>query len=218
MDLNDRTLEYCDEVLPDDGDDLRVAMSQADCGTRLIDCGVAIPGGLEAGRILAEICLATLGTIELVPGRADVLPGIAVTVSTDQPIPACMASQYAGWQLVGDGYFAMGSGPMRAAAGTEAIFDDIGFREEAEEVIGVIESSQLPTNEICEKIANACQVEPSELTLLIAPTASLAGTVQEVALCQDSAPRRCRRWLRTTWSASVAQMTRYSTAAKLPSG
>ena len=187
MDLNDRSLEYCDEILPDDGSDLRVAISQADCGTRIVDCGVAVPGGLEAGRMLAEICLATLGNIELVPGRPEIWPGVAVSVSTDQPLAACMASQYAGWQLATDGFFGMGSGPMRAAAGKEPIFDSIGFREEAEEVIGVIESAKLPTVEICEKIASDCDVEPSEVTLLIAPTASLAGTIQVVARSVETA-------------------------------
>ena len=187
MDLNDRTLEYCDEILPDDGSDMRVEISQADCGTRLVDCGINTRGGLETGRMLAEVCLATLGTIELVPCRADIWSGVAVTVSTDQPVAACMASQYAGWQITGDDFFGMGSGPMRAAAGKEAIFDDIGFREEADEVIGVIEAAKLPSGEVCEKIAAACEVEPGDLTLLVAPTASLAGTVQVVARSVETA-------------------------------
>jgi len=187
VDLNDRTLEYCDEILPDDSGDMRVESLQADCGTRLIDCGIQTRGGLEAGRMLAEICLATLGTIELVPCRADLWSGVAVTVSTDQPIAACMASQYAGWQISGEDFFGMGSGPMRAAAGTEAIFDDIGFREKTEEAIGVIETAKLPGSDVCEKIAAACGVEPGDLTLLMAPTASLAGTVQVVARSVETA-------------------------------
>ena len=46
-----------------------------------------------------------------------VTPGIAVHVQ--HPVAACLASQYAGWAITPEGYFAMGSGPMRAAAGRE---------------------------------------------------------------------------------------------------
>src|SRR5690606_3442942 len=96
--------------------------------SRLIDCGASMPGGLEAGLMLARICLAGLGNVTLTPGRADLWPGPAVQVTTDHPVAACMASQYAGWQLSEGKYFAMGSGPMRAARGqnAEALFDDIG--------------------------------------------------------------------------------------------
>lgn len=187
MDLNDRTLEYCDEILPDDGRDMRIEISQVDGGTRLVDCGVNVRGGLEAGRMLAEICLATLGNIEFVPCRDDIWSGVAVTVSTDRPVAACMASQYAGWQITGDDFFGMGSGPMRAAAGNEEIFGDIGFREEVEEAVGVLEASKLPSAEVCKKIAAACNVDPGNLTLFIAPTASLAGTVQVVARTVETA-------------------------------
>jgi len=94
-------------------------------GAQLIDCGVFAAGGVEAGLAMAEVCLAGLGTVSLVPGRADVWPGPAVCVRTDHPVAACMASQYAGWQVAGGKYFAMGSGPMRAARGREPLFDDL---------------------------------------------------------------------------------------------
>ena len=45
-------------------------------------------------------------------------------VRTDEPVAACMASQYAGWQVAVGKFFAMGSGPMRAAWGREKLFDD----------------------------------------------------------------------------------------------
>ena len=54
-----------------------------------------------------------------------------VQVFTDWPVLACMASQYAGWQLSVGKFFAMGSGPMRAAYGKEALFDVIPGREKS---------------------------------------------------------------------------------------
>src|SRR6185437_5112559 len=98
-----------------------------------------------------------------------------VQVVTDHPVRACLASQYAGWAISEGKYFAMGSGPMRAAHGQEAIYDRIGGREEAGAVVGVLESRKMPTPDVVAKIADACRVPASAVTLLVAPTASLAG-------------------------------------------
>ena len=152
-----------------------------DRGATVVDCGIDAPGGLAGGVALAEVCMAGLGQVALVPSRPDVWAGPAVQVRTDHPVAACMASQYAGWQIAWDKFFAMGSGPMRAARGREPLFDSIGFREQPEQVVGVLESSKWPDASICARIAEECGVAPERLTLLAAPTASLAGSIQVVA-------------------------------------
>src|SRR4051812_31558697 len=131
LSLNELARRRCELLAEHFGERMHVhaGVLQMDCGARVIDCGVNASGGLEVGRQLAEICLADLGRVSLVPGREELWPGVMVTISTDQPVAACMASQYAGWQITGDKYFAMGSGPMRAAAGKEKLFDHIGYRE-----------------------------------------------------------------------------------------
>lgn len=184
--LNQNAARLCEE-LASRAELYRVGVSTAECGARLIDCGVAAPGGLEAGRRLAEICLAGLGQVVVTPGDAAVWPGPAVMVATDHPVAACMASQYAGWQVSVEKYFAMGSGPMRAAAGKEKLFDDIGHREQADAAVGVLETGQAPTSAVCEHLAEACGVAPDRLTLLFAPTASLAGHLQVVARSIETA-------------------------------
>ena len=100
---------------------------------------------------------------------------------------ACLASQYAGWAFKDGKFFAMGSGPMRAAAGTEAIYDVIGFRETADAVVGVLETRKPPTPAIVAKIARRAGSNPPQVTLLVAPTASLAGGVQIVARSVETA-------------------------------
>ncbi|MCE9544590.1 MAG: methenyltetrahydromethanopterin cyclohydrolase [Planctomycetia bacterium] len=178
--LNERALEVCRQFHAH-GDALRVQLSKLSCGTQIIDCGVEAVGGLEAGRLLAECCLAGLGSVAFVPGRADVWPGPAVQVRTDQPIAACMASQYAGWEVKGDGFFAMGSGPMRAAANREKIFEAIGYSERPSVGVGVLESGKLPSAAVAMQLAEACGVAARDMLLLVAPTASHAGNVQIVA-------------------------------------
>src|SRR5262249_2290622 len=78
-------------------------------------------------------------------------------------------------------FFGMGSGPMRAAYGKEELFQKIPGKEQATVALGVLESRKLPDDAVvqhlCEKLGLAAQ----QLTLLVAPAASLAGTMQVVA-------------------------------------
>ena len=60
--LNERAHELCDAMTAD-AERLGIAASTLPCGTRLIDCGVKLPGSIEAGRRLAEVCLSALGNV-----------------------------------------------------------------------------------------------------------------------------------------------------------
>lgn len=178
--LNQRAAALC-EQLSQQLKELRIARHGADCGTRLFDFGIHVESSVEAGELLARVCLADLATVKLIDPDTSLGNVPLIEVTTEQPVAACMASQYAGWEVKGEKFFAMGSGPMRAAAGREPLFNDIGYREQASECVGVLESSKLPPSEVCQNIAEKCGVEPNKLTLLVAPTSSMAGTLQVVA-------------------------------------
>lgn len=180
--LNQRAHRICD-FLQQLKEELRIDFHTMECGTQVYDYGVKARGGLRAGIHLAEICLAGLAEVKLVPSRF----GQAVNVYTDHPVTACLGSQYAGWQVTGDDYFAMGSGPMRAAFANEPVIKEIGVREEAGHAIGVLESSKLPSDAVCEQIALDCDVMPYSLSLCVARTASFAGNVQVVARSVETA-------------------------------
>ena len=186
MKLNEQALRRCERLI-EQSTAARVAVLCDESGARIVDCGVHVPGGLEAGRAVAETCLAGLGQVGLLPCDPAIWSGLAVSVETDQPVAACMASQYAGWQIVEERFFAMGSGPMRAARGREELFDSIGFREQPQDAVGVLESGKLPHESVCHHIAEECSLAPERLTLLVAPTASLAGTIQVVARTVETA-------------------------------
>jgi len=168
-------------------DDYRVAAHPMEGGGQFVDCGIEVRGGWLAGIELARICLGGLGRVSIVPGEVCGRALPLVQVVTDHPVQACLASQYAGWALKEGKFFAMGSGPMRAAAGSEAIYDVIGYRETADEVFGVLETRKPPPPALVAKIAAACRVDPANVTLLAAPTASLAGCVQIVARSVETA-------------------------------
>jgi methenyltetrahydromethanopterin cyclohydrolase len=184
--LNDAAAALCDDLAAQ-ADALRVRVGVREGGTRIIDCGVEAPGGLEAGLRLARICVSDLAEIALVPAGDSPLLGWKVAVRSDDPVRACMASQYAGWEVKGAKFFAMGSGPMRAAAAREPLFAELGYRETPRRCVGVLETARLPTDEVCRELAEKCGVAPAALTLLAAPTRSLAGTLQVVARSLETA-------------------------------
>ena len=103
-------------------------------------------------------------------------------MTVTDPAVACLLSQYAGWKIAADDYFAMGSGPMRALYGHEPIFEKLGYREEIDTVaVGVLESSRLPTPAVIRSICKALDIHTDSLILLVARTASIAGSYQVVA-------------------------------------
>jgi methenyltetrahydromethanopterin cyclohydrolase len=186
LSLNDRAQEAADR-LADEAEALRVAVTTLPSGTRLIDCGSAVPGGLEAGRRFAEICMAALGAVTFAPLVLDGrwLPG--VTVVTDRPALACLGSQYAGWRLDRDGYFAMASGPGRALIRAEELYDDLEIDEHGRTAVLCLEARDPPPQAIADHVAERAGVAPADLTLLFAPTASLAGGVQVAARVVETA-------------------------------
>lgn len=184
--LNQRSQRIADHLAAN-SDSLRVGAHTEPGGARVLDCGVTAEGGLQAGLALARVCLAGLADVGLVPATSPDLPGPEVQVTTDHPVLACMASQYAGWQLSVGKFFAMGSGPMRAAYGKEDLFDHIPGREQAATAVGVLETRKLPTPEVAAYLAEKLALPTAKLTLLSAPASSTAGTVQVVARALETA-------------------------------
>jgi methenyltetrahydromethanopterin cyclohydrolase len=186
LSLNDRAKELADRLAAE-AEALRVTVTTLAGGTRLIDCGSGVPGGLEAGRQFAQICMGGLGWVSFAPvvleGRW--LPGL--TVVTDRPALACLASQYAGWRLDRDGYFAMASGPGRALIRAEELYDDLDVEERARSAVLCLEAREPPPEPVAGYVAERAGVTATDLTLLFAPTASLAGSVQVAARVVETA-------------------------------
>ena len=162
--------------------DLRMGVQRLSSGARVIDAGVNVPGGLEAGLMLAELCMGGLGHVTYIPLTIGGESWSGVQVWTDHPAASCMASQYAGWAINPDGYFAMGSGPLRAKARVEKeLFEKLGYAEQSLRGVLVLEGRTLPSDDVAAWVARKADVTPTGITFAIAPTASLAGGVQIVA-------------------------------------
>jgi methenyltetrahydromethanopterin cyclohydrolase len=160
----------------------RLAVHTLESGARVLDAGIDVAGGLAAGRLLAELCLGGLGHVDYVPLTiaGETWPGVQVW--TDHPAEACMASQYAGWAITPEGFFAMGSGPLRAQARVEQeLFAKLGYVERAARGVLVLEGRTMPTDDVAAWVARKAGISPGALTFAVAPTASLAGGVQIAA-------------------------------------
>ena len=170
--------------LEERADTLRVDVTRMDDGTRVIDAGIGCPGGIEAGLLIARICMAGLGEVAL--RSIPVFPRWPwqVEVRTSQPVLACLGAQYAGWSLGFDRpekYHALGSGPARALAAREPLFEELRYRDRADCACLVLETDRYPPAALAEKVSRDCGVAPDRVTLVLTPTGSLAGVVQIAA-------------------------------------
>src|SRR3989454_2178543 len=179
--LNARAWQIADAMAAN-AEALRVVVRTLPGGAGVIAVVIDAWGGWGAGRARAEICGGGLGDIAYppVPIGGETWPGVRVW--TDHPAVSCMASQYAGWAIQVGKYFAMGSGPLRAHARVEKeLFAKLGYAERAARGVLVLETRTLPTDEVASWVGQKAGLAPSQLTFVVAPSASLARGGESVA-------------------------------------
>lgn len=167
--------------LVDNASSLRLGVEKSINGCTIVDAGITHTGGLEAGRLIAEICMGGLGHVSLQSSGAFAHWPWALTVHSSNPVLSCLGSQYAGWSLAHEKFFSLGSGPGRALAGREELYKELGYKDSADAACLVLESDKPPPIEVMEKVAHDTGVAAENLTFILTPTRSLAGTVQIVA-------------------------------------
>ncbi len=183
--LNVRSYEIANKMVLE-AESLNISAKKLACGTTLIDAGIEVSGSLEAGRLFSEVCMGGLGKVDFcsIDYGDFAIPGVNVTVS--HPVEACMASQYAGWAVEvprknKKAFFAMGSGPARALYGNEKLLQELGIKEKSGLAVLTLETDKLLDEEVALWIAGKCGVSSDRLIILVAPTASLVGSVQIAA-------------------------------------
>ncbi|MCG7405649.1 MULTISPECIES: methenyltetrahydromethanopterin cyclohydrolase [Caballeronia] len=175
--------------LIDDAARLHVDVTRTDGGTVIVDAGVDAKGSADAGILIARICMGGLGRVARRSAFDDApLWPSFIEVHTSNPVLACLASQYAGWSLSatkeqtgGKKFFSLGSGPARALACKEPLFDELGYRDRHDRGALVMEVDRLPPQVVIDKVLNDCGLAPDKLVIAVTPTQSVAGTVQVVA-------------------------------------
>lgn len=167
--------------LLENADNLRLGVEKLANGCTIIDAGIKHAGGLEAGRLIAEICMGGLGHVSLQTANTFAHWPWMLSVHSNNPVLSCLGSQYAGWSLAHEKFFSLGSGPGRAMAGREELYTELGYKDQADAACLVLESDKAPPTEVIEKVSRDTGLAPQNLTFILTPTRSLAGTVQIVA-------------------------------------
>ena len=186
LSLNRRAVEILNRMT-DQASALGISVSTLTNGARLVDFGVKAPGGLLAGKGLAEICLGGLGEVSFLPLDYGDFSFSGISVAIDGPVLPCLGSQYAGWRVHRGKFFAMGSGPARALARTEEIYETIRIQDDADSAVLVLESGRLPDEEVADYVAEKCGVKADRVSLAVAATRSVAGAVQIAARSVETA-------------------------------
>ena len=151
-------------------------------------------GSWNAGKLVGEICMGGLATVEFSTFNLNSHFFPAVNVYTSHPIISCLASQLAGWsvklkkEVEKDGilkkkvvFQSLGSGPARAKAKMEKLFEEIDYTDESDCAVIVFESREMPNDEVMSIISEKCKVSPENTYAVCAPTASLVGSIQVAA-------------------------------------
>jgi len=191
LSVNDLARPLVEQLLSH-AEQLGVAVHRDDSGVCIVDAGLTAKGSVQAGLLVGEICMGGLGSVTLrsagQTGAAETLWPTWLDVRSAQPVLACLGSQYAGWSLAaskeetgGKKFFSLGSGPARALAAKEKLFEELAYRDTAETGVLVLEVDRLPPKVIIDKLLRDCGLQPQQLTLVVTPTSSLAGTTQVVA-------------------------------------
>jgi methenyltetrahydromethanopterin cyclohydrolase len=159
---------------------LNLGVSHHEAGCVIVDAGIEHAGSEEAGRLIAEICMGGLGKASLVDSPNINSWAASIHVQSDNPVLACLGSQYAGWSLQHEKFFSLGSGPARSIAQREELFKELNYKDLAEKTCLVLETDKVPPAAIIEKVCKDTNITPENLTLILTPTSSIAGVVQIV--------------------------------------
>ena len=184
-----KTVKPLVEKLLDTADQLNIGVHTTDGGAKIIDAGINYNGCLESGRLITEICMGGLGKVDLTMSSNTPNWPLTINVHSTDPVLSCLASQYAGWNLSfvkeEDNFNALGSGPCRALALKEDLFDDLNYSDKFYSTVVVLEVDRNPPQEIIDKITNDCGISEKNLTIILTPTRSLSGSVQVVGRVLD---------------------------------
>jgi methenyltetrahydromethanopterin cyclohydrolase len=156
-----------------------VAVEKSESGATLVDAGINAEGGYFAGEVITEICLGGYGKANVTPIQygETILP--SVFIITDYPALSTLASQFAGWQIKGEGYSAIASGPARALAlKPKHLYKKLNYKEEANVAVLVLETEKKTPEAVVRQIAEKCKITPENLFLIMFSTTSLAGATQ----------------------------------------
>ncbi len=165
--------------LRDEADKYGVSHEQTPLGATLVDAGLNVEGGFLAGEVVTEICLGGYGKATATPIQYGDMVLPSVFVQTDHPALSLLGSQFAGWQVRGEDFSAIASGPARALSlKPKDLYEKLAYKEESDVAVIVLETEKKPTESVLQFIAEKCRVSTKNLYVVMFSTTSLTGATQ----------------------------------------
>jgi methenyltetrahydromethanopterin cyclohydrolase len=157
---------------------LRVGVSKLRNGTTVIDMGVNYPGGFRAAEYFTLAGMGGLGSVRYECFDLDgfIIPAVRVYVS--MPAIACLSSHVAGWSVQTGEWNPIVAGPVRSIRGVDVFSRSVAYRDESESAVATLQMPRLPDENLAEAISEGAGIDPKNLFLLVAKTASIVGSVQ----------------------------------------
>jgi len=184
--LNRMATDLVDEAI-DFADELNIAVRPLDNEATVLDFGVDLPGGIEAGLLLTEIATAGLSTVGTTLAPVAGAPLTHVELSTDHPALALLCAQKAGWEVSTDDFEGLGGGPARALVAEEEVFQRVGYRDEFDFAVLTLETDAVPGEGVAEHVAEVAGVPESGVFLPAFSSASVTGSVAMAARAAELA-------------------------------
>ena len=178
LSVNEKGIEIAEEMM-DWAEELKVKTIELKNDAHVIDCGVNVSGSYDAGLMFTDICMGGFCTTDISVHKVGDIPLAFIDVTTDHPAISCLGAQKAGWQISVDKYFAMGSGPARALSlKPKHTYERIKYEDDYDHTVIALESNTIPDEKVMQFIADECNVPVENTIALVAPTASIVGSVQ----------------------------------------
>ena len=167
------------EDLKEFAEDYCVEVHTLENGAVVIDCGVKAKGSYDAGMMFVQMAMGGLAGVNVQMDKIGDFTIPFIYVHTDYPALSCLGCQMAGWMIKTDDFSGFASGPARALAlKPKKLFDYLDYEDDTEYAVVTLESNKLPDERVAEFIAKACDVDVSEVYMVVTSSNSLVGTIQ----------------------------------------
>ncbi len=180
LSVNERAYSIVEDLMEFE-EDYCVKVHELKNKATVIDCGVNAKGSYDAGMFFVQISMGGLAGVNVQLENVENISIPFIYVYTDYPALACLGCQMAGWKIEMDGFEGFASGPARTLAlKPREIFEVLDYEDDAEYAVVTFECNKLPNEEVAEQIALECDVDVSEVYMLVTKPDSLVGAIQIV--------------------------------------
>ena len=196
--VNQSAVKIVKEQIIPRAEEMNCRVHQLKNGATLVDMGVNMPGGYQAGKLFVEATIGGMGVVQFGQYKLGSIDLPSIDVYIDRPQEATLVSQFSGWKLnrkdPETGVDSIGSGPARAIAKNDIFSQSWDYQDIHHEAVFAAQTTMLPDESVAEEVAEACGIRPENVYILASRTGSLTGSIQVCSRTVEASTWRiCRK-------------------------